>query len=160
MSEIRVRQGEIPRRQGPRPETNPRPPHTQVTQTAPPELQEELFARAAALPGVEVGRSLVSVPDARAFHLRPDVAGGPRAAFQAGTEFAHLHPSHDGSLHLTLPPSLATRAAEEGWTEPHPIGPGVVMVYGPRDGDELEVVWQLVVASYRWACDQPEEAGT
>jgi len=146
----------LPQRQGPRPETTrPTPgtgvPHTQTSQNAPVELQEELFRRAAGLPGVTTGGSLVSVPGARAFHLDAGRVRGPGQAFQAGREFAHLHPAHDGSLHLALPPAVEREALAAGWVEPHPVAAGAVLVYGPRDRAELEVVWRLVVASYRYA---------
>ena len=141
----------LPRRKGPRPATNPEPPHSQISQNSPPELQDELFDLAKALPGVTIGRSFVSVPGSRAFHLDRELAKGPIEAFQAKTEFAHLHPVHDGSLHLSLPPDLTQAAIDHGWGEHHPLAPGAVMIFGPRDQAELEVVWQLVRASYRWA---------
>lgn len=145
MSAIRfpVRRGESPLVSGPT-------PHEQVTQTAPPELQERLFELAAALPGVEVGPSFVSVAGTRAFHLRPPMARGPMAAFQAGTEFAHIHPHYDGSLHVTLPAQIKEAAVEAGWGVPHPVS-GVLLVFGPRDEDELEVAWMLLRTSYRYA---------
>jgi phospholipase/carboxylesterase len=46
---------------------------------------------------------------------------------------------------------------EAGWAELHPVArrglipPTTVMVYAPRDRDELEVVFQLIVASYLFA---------
>lgn len=140
----------LPARAGARPRTNHGMPHAQLDQTAPPSMQEALFARAAALPGVSVGRSLVSVPGARAFHLDAARVRGPTMTHG---EFAHLHPSNDGSLHLSLPPALAREACAQGWAEPHPIAalrgdPSLVMVYGPRDEAELEVVWALVRASW------------
>ena len=147
-SELPRRAGEPPQTSRPSPER--RTPHSQLSQNAPPELQEELFSRARALPGVEVGPSLVSVPGARGFHLVEHVASGPPEAFQAGREFAHIHPAGDGSLHLTLPRPLADRVFEKGWGEPHPVS-GTPMVYGPRDPEELEVVWGLVRASYEFA---------
>ena len=52
------------------------------------------------------GRSMVSVPGARAFVLG-EAAGRPPEAFMVGGEFAHLHPDYDGSLHLILPPEAA-----------------------------------------------------
>jgi phospholipase/carboxylesterase len=126
-------------------------PHTQLDQNAPPEMQEALFARAAALPGVVTGPSRVSVPGARAFIL--PAARGPA---MPGGEFAHLHPPRDGSLHMLLPLDLAREAIEAGWAEPHPIAalggpPNLVMVYGPRDPPELEVVWSLVQAAHSFA---------
>lgn len=131
-------------------------PHEQLDQNAPAALQEEIFARAAALPDVLVGRSHVSVPGARAFHLRPDVARGPTLAFMVATEFAHLHPATDGSLHMALPAPLACEVVSQGWAEVHPIAKmqgldSPVMVFGPRDEAELEIVWSLLTASYRSA---------
>ena len=81
-------------------------PHQQLTQTAPIELQQELFARVLTLPGLSTGDSCVSVPGARAFILDLAVAAGPAAAFLCETEFAHLHPPGDGSLHIALPPDV------------------------------------------------------
>ncbi|QAT83279.1 hypothetical protein EJ065_1680 [Corallococcus coralloides] len=147
----------LPVRQGPRPETTDAPPgtplaHRQLSQTAPADMQERLFTRAAALPDVRVAPSGISVPGARAFWLRPEAARGPRAAFQVGTEFAHIHPAEDGSLHLTFPPELARRVFQQGWGMPHPRS-GTPMLFGPRDPAELEVVWQLLLRSYAWAHD-------
>jgi Family of unknown function (DUF5519) len=147
---------ELPQRSGPRPETT-RPsrthpsPHTQITQNAPADMQEKLFVRAASsLAGVSVGDSLVSVPGARAFHLDPALARGPSEAFQRGREFAHLHPARDGSLHMTLPPDIYKEVLAKGWGEPHPVS-GTMMVWGPRNDEELDVVWRLVRASYAYA---------
>jgi uncharacterized protein (TIGR00369 family) len=61
-----------------------------------------------------------------------------------------LHPEHDGSLHLNLPPALYDEVLRAGWGEPHPIS-GTMLLFGPRDEVELEIVWRLVRASYDWA---------
>jgi hypothetical protein len=109
------------------------------------------------LEGVLVGRSHVSLPDTRALHLDPQLAQGPANAYMLGTEFAHLHGPADGSLHAMLPPVVAPEAIEKGWAEPHPMArhgvapPNLVMIYGPRDEAELEIVWGLVEASYSFA---------
>jgi len=72
-------------------------------------------------------------------------------------EFAHLHPGRDQSLHATLPPDLAEAAIAAGWAELHPVArmgyipPTTVMLYAPRDLDELEVVYGLILASCRFA---------
>ncbi|RKH38817.1 luciferase domain-containing protein [Corallococcus sicarius] len=144
-------------RKGPRPETTDAPPgtplaHRQLSQVSPPDIQERLFTRAAALPDVTVAPSGISVPGARAFWLRPESVRGPRAAFQVGTEFAHIHPAEDGSLHVKFPPDLARQVFQQGWGMPHPRS-GTPMLYGPRDAEELEVVWQLLLRSYAWAHD-------
>ncbi len=125
-------------------------PHAQRSQNAPAHLQEELIRRALELPGVSESPSLVSVPGARAFVLDEATAGGPAEAFQAGREFAHIHPPYDGSLHLTLPIDVAEAAYATGWGEPHPLS-GTPLVFGPRDEAELEVVWELLRSSYEHA---------
>ncbi|MFN2471286.1 MAG: luciferase family protein [Gaiellaceae bacterium] len=144
------------RRSGPRPSTTPTNPHTQLTQNAPAELQERVFALASSLEGVEVGPSLVSVPGARAFHL-PDSSQSGREAFMVAREFAHLHPTSDGSLHMVLPPAVVDQVIENGWAERHPLrGPARPAGehrhgLGPRDEDELEVVAEIVRASHTLA---------
>ena len=153
----------LPNRTGPRPDTGAAMPHQQLTQNAPPELQEALFARATGLPGVRVGRSGVSVPGARAFLLEDGLAHGPPEAFMVGTEFAHLHPAYDGSLHLAMPAEAAADLERKGWGELHPLArmgvmpPTALMVFGPRDADELEVIWTIVQASHTFARGLDEE---
>ena len=148
---------ELPIRTGERPTTGPEIPHQQLDQTAPAELQEELWRRMAALAGVRTGRSGVSLPQTRALHLDPALALGPPDAFMVGHEFAHLHGASDGSLHAMLPPDVVTQAIERGWAEPHPLArrgmapATLVMIYGPHEEAELETVWQLVQASYAFA---------
>jgi phospholipase/carboxylesterase len=144
------------RRTGPRPETTPTNPHTQLTQNAPADLQERVFGLAASLPGVVDGPSLVSVPGARAFHL-PGSSSDAREAFMVEREFAHLHPRSDGSLHMALPPDVVDAVIENGWAERHPLAgrhglpANIVMVYGPRNEDELTVVEDLLRASHALA---------
>jgi Family of unknown function (DUF5519) len=143
-------------RRGPSPSTTPTNPHTQLTQNAPNDLQERVFDFASSLPGVVVGPSGVSVPGARAFHL-PASSHGAREAFMVGQEFAHLHPPSDGSLHMALPPKVVDGVIQNGWAERHPLAgrhglpANIVMVYGPRDDDELGVVEDLVRASHALA---------
>jgi luciferase-like monooxygenase len=144
------------KRAGSRPRTTPTNPHTQLDQNAPKDLQEKVFALAQALAGVTVGPSLVSVPGARAFHLPGNKQTAP-GAFMVGREFAHLHPPSDGSLHMTLPPDIVAQVIQNGWAELHPLAgqfglPGnIVMVYGPRDEEELAVVADLLRASHEHA---------
>lgn len=145
-------------RRGERPQTHKAMPHQQMSQNAPSHLQEALFERARVLPGVQVGPSRVSVPGARAFLLDAEHAQGPPNAFMVGAEFAHLHPSYDGSLHLVLPREMAQVVIDKGWGEPHPMAAFMadgattpLMVYGPQDEEEMEVVWSILRTSYTLA---------
>lgn len=147
----------LPQRRGQRPETTDINPHRQLTQNAPASLQEALWERMACLPAIETGPSLVSVPGARAIFVCGDCAGGPPSSFMKAREFAHIHPMDDGSLHATLPDDVRNEALAKGWAEPHPLvargimPASVVMLYGPRDPDEAEIVWALVQESHRFA---------
>jgi hypothetical protein len=144
-------------RSGSRPRTTPTNPHTQLEQNPEREVVEELARRVFALPGVEERPSAISVPGARALWLREDVPAGPPEAFMIGREFAHIHPMPDGSLHAALPPEVAQEAVEKGWAEQHPVArmgyipQNVVMIYAPRNAEEIEVVAGLVVEAYRYA---------
>ena len=136
-------------------------PQEQRSDHSPAEVQEQLFARITALPGVTTTQSAISVPGARGFMV-PPAPETPLDAFlvpQVG-EFAHLHPAHDGSLHLALPPALARDAVARGWAVAHPLAGvrlarGMVMVYGPRDAAELDVVAGIVAASHAYATSAP-----
>ena len=147
----------LPERRGSRPRTTSTNPHVQLEQNAAAEHWAELVQRAFMLPDVEERPSLVSVPGARALWLRDGVPAGPRDAFMVGREFAHIHPLPEGSMHVALPPELARVAVEKGWAEPHPVArmgyipETIVMIYGPRDAEEVEVGWMLLRASYAYA---------
>jgi len=145
-------------RTGPRPATTPTNPHAQLDQQPDGTDQRARLAEALfALPGVTERPSGISVPGARALWLDSEDAAGPPEAFLIGTEFAHLHPGHDQSLHAMLPVVLAEEAVAAGWAEPHPMArrgliPGTaVMVYAPRDDAEREVVERLIRASHAFA---------
>jgi phospholipase/carboxylesterase len=149
--------GILPTRSGDRPTVSWTIPQEQQSDTSPPELQEQLFTRIAATPGVSTRQSAISVPGARGFMVEP----GPDAPLDAFLvprvgEFAHQHPEYDGSLHLALPPTLATDAIAHGWAVAHPLAGirlarGMVMIYGPRDRTELDIVTGIVEASHRYA---------
>jgi phospholipase/carboxylesterase len=148
---------QLPQRRGQQPETTDTNPHCQLTQNAPESLQELLWERMAGLPETETGPSLVSVPGARAVFMCGHCAGGPPSSFMKAREFSHIHPAHDGSLHVTLPDDVRDEVLEKGWAEPHPLAArglvpaSVVMLYGPRDPEEFKIIWTLVQESHRFA---------
>jgi len=149
--------GTLPTRSGDRPQVSWTIPQEQRSDNSPPDIQEQLFTRVAALPGVSTRPSAISVPGARGFMVEPR-SDAPLDAFQVPRvgEFAHIHPGYDGSLHLVLPPGLAADAVTRGWAVAHPLAGirlarGMVMIYGPRDRGELGVVTCIVEASHAYA---------
>ncbi|GKZ34558.1 hypothetical protein AbraIFM66950_004871 [Aspergillus brasiliensis] len=77
-------------------------------------------------------------------------------------EVCHAHPS-DGSLHLTLHPADVKAVIERGWGQRHPltreswwwcylrtVPTGFVMIYAPRNREELECVLKIIRAAAWW----------
>ena len=151
--------GNLPLRAGQRPAVSWTIPQEQLTDNAPRDLQERLFARIRLLAGVSTSQSAISVPGARGLMVKP-APDAPIDSFLVPSvgEFAHQHPAHDGSLHLALPPELVADAVAKGWAVAHPLAGirlarGMVMVYGPRDENELHLVAAMVETSHAYAAE-------
>jgi hypothetical protein len=95
-------------------------PHQQIEQTPSPEVYAKLVERLAAVPETTNGPSLVSVPGARALFLATPGSCNEQA-FLRGREFAHVHPPHDGSLHVVLSPDDCSAVVAAEWGELHPL---------------------------------------
>jgi hypothetical protein len=58
---------------------------------------------------------------------------------------------------MTLPPDVVESVFRQSWGELHPVAarglipPTSVMIYAPRDVDEVEIVARLVETSWRYA---------
>jgi len=149
----------LPDREGPRPETTNGVPHIQLGIEPVPELTEAMLEHVEKLPGVTLGATRVSLPGAVGFQLDRDISLANPDAIVGGREFAHVHP--DGSLHASLEPELARAAVNAGWATPHPWAEqrpgwgGFVMIYTPTTQEELDVVLQLVRASYTYVTGRP-----
>ncbi|MFF1385282.1 luciferase family protein [Arthrobacter sp. NPDC058288] len=149
--------GALPVRSGDRPDVSWSIPQEQRSDNSPRQVRERLLNRVLALPGVTVRQSAISVPGASGFMVERDLRA-PLDAYlvpQAG-EFAHLHPEYDGSLHVALPPTLAREAIGKGWGVAHPLAGirlarGMVMIYGPRNDAELDVVTGILQTSHAYA---------
>ena len=152
----------LPDRAGPRTQTSGTVPHVQIGVELVTAVNDELFRRAFALPGVEDRPTIVSLPGARGMWLSNDIALAHPEAIVSGREFAHIHP--DGSLHAPLPYERALEVAEKGWGERHPWADeregwdGFVMLYTPQSMDELDITFQLIVESYNHVTGQTVQA--
>lgn len=120
-------------------------------------MELALWEQMQTLDHVTIGRSGVSEARSRALHVEPAFAHGSIESYFVGTEFAHLHGDGSGSMHLTLPRQRAMEAVSKGWGEPHPVvhmgfgHPTWLMIYGPRDEDDLVVTAQLLRESHEFA---------
>jgi len=127
-----------------------------------PETMEELIERALEIPHVRSKQSRMASPRTHALYLADEFAAGPPEAFIDDHEFCHLHALPEGNLHLTLPSGVREHVIQKAWGEVHPsaaaglLGSTLIMVYAPRNEDELAAVLAIVQASYRFARGTPE----
>lgn len=144
----------LPPRNSPKPPTTNGVPHVQIGVAADPEISAELLLRVSQIPGVDIRKTVISLPGAQGFWINDDVTIARPEVIVGGREFAHMHP--DGSLHASLSPELARKAVELGWATYHPWAnqrpgwEGFVMIYTPTSEQELAVVIQLVLGSYNY----------
>lgn len=59
-------------------------------------------------------------------------------------------PTPHSQISQNAPRGVYEMVLVHGWGEPHPIS-GTMMVFGPRDAEELEIVLGIVRASYDYA---------
>lgn len=148
----------LPVRQGPPPLTTKSVPHIQIGAEPVADLSDRLLKQVATLPGVDIRKTVISLPGARGFWLNEDLVLVHPEAIVGGREFAHLHP--DGSLHASLPPNRAREAVEAGWATMHPWAnsrpgwEGFVLIFTPRSMEETDVVFQLLAEGYTYITGQ------
>lgn len=147
----------LPLRSGQMPETTDRLPHSQLTQHGPDDVIKKLHEWCFSLVNVANRPSGISVPGSRALVMHDGVECNHQA-FMIGREFAHIHPHPDsGSMHVMLQPKDALEVTQKGWGEDHylvtqghfPLG--LVLIFSPRDDEELETVKLIVKSSYEFA---------
>ena len=149
---------QMPTRQGTRPLTTNTNPHTQLNQQ-PTDIShvQHLMDWAFKLSHIKKKPSGVSVPGAIAMCMEKGHTCDKCNAFMIGTEFAHFHPHPDYSLHLGLPQKDAQAIINKGWGEWHPLmkrgflPPNIIMLYAPRNQEELDVAKFILKHSYDYA---------
>jgi len=131
--------------------------HRQLSQHSHPDLWGRVAAAVFSMDRVVEGHSSVCSPSVRAAFLEdalvPRSAGTSLAPITARLEPVHLHDVVDTSLHLCLPADRAHEVCALGWGEPHYYTghETEIMVYGPRDLDELTSVIDIVLESVAFA---------
>ena len=156
---------ELPHRKGERPTTGDALPHLQITDNSSIELFDELASWLFKLEYIEERPTIISVRGARAAWIKDDYPNVNEEVLQMGREFTHIHPLNiygGGSQHLSLKREDCETVIERGWGEYHPMDKvafpdgkyGHIMVYAPRDKEELEVVKVITEVSYKLVTNQ------
>lgn len=143
-------------RLGAPPVVDVRYPCLQVDDHAPAAIRARLLEIAGGLDGVQVEPTALSVPG-DALVLREELARGKPEAFIRGREFAIVRA--DGSVHVSLDPVWGQRLLDTGWGTIHPVArymagvlpPQSMVIYAPRDEDELDVMRGVLEAAHVFA---------
>jgi hypothetical protein len=151
----------LPKRNGPRPTIAGIAPQRQLDQPGCPQMYQALRSALEKAADIEpellrTGTSCFEKKGLALFALQPINA-------TCRGEICHVHHS-DRSMHMNLHPDDAKVVLEQGWGERHPLARGgwmkayvpreFVMVYAPRDRDELDVVCRIIEAAGFWVCGE------
>ncbi|KAL7272410.1 hypothetical protein RUND412_004786 [Rhizina undulata] len=159
-------------RRGERPRTGVHPvPHRQV-EGIPEGRVRELTA--ALLPRIHASHpttlSLTTSLHERhlpALFIHPSLQTPHPVAADAWREIAHVHSNADCSLHVILAPQDCREVIRKGWGERHPCSGRVkglpkeyLMVYAPRDEEEVEVVAAILEAAVGFMVGEGAKGGS
>lgn len=145
----------LPLRVGPRPKVSRHAPQEQLDQLPPQHLKLALLDRLRALTDVTFAPSQRAPHGTVGLHLEGEDPTGREHAFLINQEFAHVHPGDDSSMHMILPEPLRSQAMAAGWAQAHPfagvptVSEDTVLVYAPRNEEELETVARLTLAAWK-----------
>ena len=143
----------LPNREGEKPQTGPSMPHLQLSDNSNSETYDALADWLFSLEHVEEGPTRVSIPSTRAAWILESYDGVPPGLSR---EFTHIHTEPGpGSQHISLPKEVASEVIAKGWGEYHPINDQIpdfdlIMVFAPRDDQELEIIQSITLQGYRF----------
>ncbi len=143
----------LPQRVGEAPRITEGMPQLQIGVDAVEEVNAELFRRVYSLPAVENQLTVISpVEGSRALWVDPAIDVAHPDLLPKERELGHIHP--DGSLHMAMDPVRGQEAVDAGWALFHPAAGtrpgfgGFMLLYTPRDMEELDVIFGLIVDGY------------
>lgn len=149
----------LPVRQGPRPDVAGLAPHRQLNQKGGKEMYDRLAATIQEL-AAEYPEQLFLATSCFEKYSEGIFSTDIADRVTCRGEVCHAHPT-DGSMHLTLHPADVKVLLDSGWGERHPLArdnwwrlklvpTGFVMVYAPRNEDELKTTVQIIRAAAFW----------
>ncbi len=154
---------ELPSRTGDVPEIGKVPPQLQFSDLGPENIRLALKEWAfSAFSHAREHETLISVSSSRALWLDEAMPAAHEDAFMppsGSREFCHLH--QDGSFHAVVAVEVEEEILAKGWGVRHMYyerGVKEVLVYAPRNADELAVAKKLVSMSYLYASGDDSSA--
>lgn len=154
--EVKKEKFTLPMRIGESPEIGKVPPQLQFTDKSPREIYHKLHDwMFSTFPKVRKEPTRISVPSSIAMWLDENEKVGHIDAFMpppGSREFTHLHV--DGSIHTVLGTAVENEILAKQWGVRHMYynqGVKEVLVYAPRNEEELEILKKVVTKSYEYA---------
>jgi hypothetical protein len=157
MTTVAFASGGLPARKGPRPKTIAGPVHIQCGGHGDPKYLDRLLNDVLSWPYVEPAAPPAKGSGAIPIRLAEAAVGNDSSAFISGREFARVLLGAP-TIILALPLVCAHWAIVKGWAEPHYLRsfglmpPGTVLVYTPKNREDLAVCYALFSESYHFAC--------
>lgn len=148
----------LSQRAGDAPVTGQQPPQLQFSDQSPRDVYQKMadwfFST---FPHTREEPTRISVPTSRALWLDENIEAAPTVFMPplGSREFAHLH--EDGSFHLVMAEGDEQEVISKDWGLHHPWkhkGVNEILVYAPRNDEEIEILKPVVEASYRFAMRQ------
>jgi hypothetical protein len=149
----------LPNRPGKRPVTIRGPLHLQCDDYGDDTALHHLVDEVIAWPNIEAVPFPVGSSDLVSLKVDEEVATADLSVFITGREFGRVLLVAP-TIYLTLPLSCAHWAIIRGWAEPHFsssfgfVPPGVMVVYTPRDEQEVAVCRSLFWVSYNFSLSE------
>jgi hypothetical protein len=147
---------DLPVRKSSRPRTLRGPLHIQCSGHGDRKYLDQLVRDVLSWPHVEALPDASNPPTAIPIRFEQDAVTLASAPFMSAREFGRVLLGAP-TLYLALPLGCAHRAIVRGWAEPHYLSsfglmpPGAVVVYTPKDRDQLSVCYTLFYAAYQSA---------
>ncbi|RFU34230.1 hypothetical protein B7463_g2185, partial [Scytalidium lignicola] len=164
-----LKEEDVPQREPPRPVVGYwTVPQRQLNQNPSEEMKERvrvyIKSTASASQGTLFPASSNLEPSAAALFLSPSKDANSQPVYphnparKVKGEIGHIHDA-DGSLHVSLAPKDAKLVIERGWGQRHSLvrmfHPGYMMIYGPRNEEEIAVVEKIIDAGARFMSGGP-----
>ena len=148
----------LKKRSGDPPVVGKEPPQFQYSDQSPKAIYDAFHAwlfDPKTFPNAEKKTTMISAPTSEALFLKPGITAAHDDSFMppdGSREFAHLH--KDGSCHIVVSTQVEDEVLANSWGVRHMYyerGVKEILVYAPRNEEEIEVLKMLLQESYKYA---------
>jgi hypothetical protein len=144
------------KRSGDPPVIGKEPPQIQCSDQSPKAIYDAVHAwlfDPKTFPNAEKKPTMISIPTTEALFLKPGITPAHDDAFmppEGSREFGHLH--KDGSCHVVVSDEVVDEVLAKNWGVRHMFYTrGEILVYAPRNEEEVEVYKSVFRECYKYA---------